>query len=136
VRGHPLAGNLARLLVGGLLTPLVAGCIAITPAVTASPAMSADVVITTAAGDAMAFVPAETVVLSGRPISITFRNESSLPHNLVFTAGLTATTRTIVEPGTSDDILISPLGPGTYPFVCTIHDGMSGKLIAGDVAPS
>ena len=130
MRGHPLAGNLARLLVGGLLTPLVAGCIAIAPAVTASPAGSTDVMITTAAGDATAFVPAETVVQSGRPISITFRNGSSLPHNLVFTAGLTATTRTIVEPGTSDELLISPLGPGTYPFVCTIHDGMSGKLVA------
>ena len=130
MRRHPLAGNLARLLVGSLLTPLVAGCIATAPAVTASPAGSTDVTITTAPGDATAFVPAETVIQPGRPISITFRNGSSLPHNLVFTAGLTATTRTIVDPGTSDDLLISALGPGTYPFVCTIHDGMSGRLIA------
>jgi plastocyanin len=130
VRGHPLAGHLAGLLVGGLLTPLLAGCIAMAPAVTASPAGSTDVTITTAAGEAAAFVPPETVVQSGRPISITFRNGSSLPHNLVFTAGLTATTRTIIEPGTADELRISPLAPGTYPFVCTIHDGMSGKLIA------
>jgi plastocyanin len=96
--------------------------------VTASLPGSVDVTITTAAGDATAFVPAETVVQTARPIAITFRNGSSLPHNLVFTAGLTGATRTIVEPGTSDELLVSPLAPGTYPFVCTIHDGMSGKL--------
>jgi len=120
----------ARLLVGGLLTPLVAGCIATAPGVTASPPGSVDVTITSAAGTATAFDPAEIEVRAARPIVITFRNASSLPHNLVFTAGLTAATRTIVEPGTSDELLVSPLAPGTYPFVCTIHDGMSGKLIA------
>jgi plastocyanin len=130
VRGHPLAGHVARLLVVGLLTPLVAGCIATAAGVTASPPGSVDVTITTAAGGTTAFDPAETVVHAARPIAITFRNASSLPHNLVFTAELTAATRTIVEPGTSDELLVSPLAPGTYPFVCTIHDGMSGKLIA------
>ncbi len=133
MRGHPLAGYVARLLVGGLLTPLVAGCIATAPGVTASPPRSVDVTITTAAGNATAFDPAETVVHAARPIAITFRNASSLPHNLVFTAGLTAATRTIVEPGTSDELLFSPLAPGTYPFVCTIHDGMSGTLIVRGV---
>jgi plastocyanin len=119
----------ARLLVGGLLTPLVAGCIATAPGVTASPPRSVDVTITTAAGIATAFDPAETVVHAARPIAITFRNASNVPHNLVFTAGVTAATRTIVEPGTSDELQFSPLAPGTYPFVCTIHDGMSGTLI-------
>jgi plastocyanin len=129
VRGHPLAGYVARLLVGGLLTPLVAGCIATAPGVTARPLVSATVTITTATGETTAFDPAETVVDAVRPIAITFRNASSLPHNLVFTAGLTAATRTIVAPGASDELVVSALAPGTYPFVCTIHDGMSGALI-------
>jgi plastocyanin len=137
VRRHPLAGYVARLLVGGLLTPLVAGCITIAPAVTASPPASIEVTVTTATGETTAFDPAETVVDAARPIAITFRNASSLPHNLVFTAGVTAATRTIVAAGTSDELLVSPLGPGTYPFVCTIHDGMVGALIvrsAGSIA--
>jgi hypothetical protein len=46
-----------------------------------------------------------------------------------FTVGLAAATRTIVEPGTSDELLLRPPGPGAYPFVCTIHDGMAGTLI-------
>jgi plastocyanin len=85
--------------------------------------------LTTAAGETTAFDPAEAVVEATGPIAITFRNASSLPHNLTFTAGLTAATRTIVSPGTSDELVVSPLAPGTYPFVCTIHDGMAGTLI-------
>ncbi len=99
------------------------------PAVSASPPVSAAVTFTTAMGETTAFDPAEAAVSAAGPIAITFRNRSTLPHNLVFTAGLTATTRTIVEPGTSDELLIGPLAPGTYPFVCTIHDGMAGKLV-------
>lgn len=129
MRGHPLAGYVGRLLLGGLLAPLFAGCIATAPDVTASPLMSATVTITTATGEATAFDPAETAVSAEGPIAITFRNRSSLAHNLVFTAGLTAATRTIVEPEASDELVIPPLAPGTYPFVCTIHDGMAGKLV-------
>ena len=85
--------------------------------------------ITSAPGETLAFEPAETTVQAAGPITITFRNGSSLAHNLVFTAGLTAATRTIVEPGTSDQILLAQAAPGAYPFACTIHDGMAGTLI-------
>lgn len=96
---------------------------------TASPPGSVDVTITTAAGETTAFEPAVTVVQTAGPIALTFRNGSGLPHNLVLTAGSTAATRTIVEPGSSDELLLPPLPPGTYPFVCTIHDGMAGTLV-------
>jgi plastocyanin len=85
--------------------------------------------IATAPGETLAFVPAETTVWAAGPIAMTFRNGSSLSHNLVFTVGLTAATRTIVEPGSSDELLLRPPGSGAYPFVCTIHDGMAGTLI-------
>ena len=86
-----------------------------------------NVTITTAAGETTAYDPAETVAAPGAPISITFRNASSLPHNLTFT-GFTAATRTIVEPGMSDELVLAPLADGSYPFVCTIHEGMAGLL--------
>ena len=86
-----------------------------------------NVAITTATGETTAFDPAETIATPGAPIAITFRNVSSLPHNLTFT-GFTAATRTIVEPGTSDELVLKPLVAGAYPFVCTIHEGMAGIL--------
>ena len=87
--------------------------------------------IASAPGEITAFVPADTIVPTTGPLAITFRNASSLPHNLTFTAGATAATRTIVEPGTSDVLLLSALPPGAYAFVCTIHDGMKGTLTIG-----
>ena len=45
------------------------------------------VTITSAPGETLAFDPAETTVRAAGPIAITFRNGSSLAHNLVFTAG-------------------------------------------------
>lgn len=87
--------------------------------------------ITTAPGETLAFEPAETSVQAVGPIALTFRNGSSLPHNLTFTAGLTAATRTIVEPGSVDQVLLAPQAAGSYRFVCTIHDGMTGTLVVG-----
>lgn len=93
------------------------------------PSAAVDVTITTAPGETLAFEPAETTVRGVGAVAMTFRNGSSLPHNLVFTAGLTAATQTIVTPGTSERLLLVPPAPGAYPFVCTIHDGMAGTLI-------
>lgn len=93
----------------------------------ASPAATVNVSISTATGETTAFEPAETIVAATGPISITFRNASSVPHNLTFIR-ITAATRTIVEPGTSDEVHLSPLAPGAYPFVCTVHEGMAGIL--------
>ena len=98
-------------------------------AATASSSGSVDVLITTTSGETMAFEPDATVLRATGPITITFRNGSSWAHNLVFTSGSSAATRTIVEPGTSDQLFLPPLPPGTYPFVCTIHDGMKGRLV-------
>lgn len=85
--------------------------------------------ISTAPGDRLAFEPAETKIRATGPITVTFQNGSSLAHNITFTAGVEAGTQTIVRPGTSDHILLAPPPPGAYPFVCTIHEGMTGQLI-------
>jgi plastocyanin len=88
-----------------------------------------ELTISTAPGERLAFEPAEPTIRATGPISLTFHNGSSLAHNMTFTAGLEAGTRTIVRPGTSDQLLLAPPPPGDYPFVCTIHDGMAGRLI-------
>jgi plastocyanin len=113
---------------------LLAGCVEAPPMPSATARTDVDVTISTAPGDRLAFQPAETTVRATGPIRLTFQNGSSLPHNMTFTAGVEAGTRTIVRPGTSDQILLAPPPPGAYPFVCTIHDGMAGKLIVEPAA--
>jgi plastocyanin len=108
---------------------MLGGCSPTVPAASVASSAAVDVIITSAAGERPAFEPAETTVDASGPVAMTFLNRSSLAHNLVFTAGLTGATRTIVEPGASDELLLVPPGPGTYPFVCTIHDGMAGTLV-------
>ena len=46
----------------------------------------------------------------------------------MFTRGVTAATRTIVEAGGEDRVVFANPAPGMYPFACTIHDGMHGSL--------
>jgi plastocyanin len=108
---------------------LLAGCVGSPPPPSETPRVAIEVTIRTAPGDRLAFEPAESTVRATGPISLIFQNGSSQPHNMTFTAGVEAATRSIVRPGTSDHILLAPPPPGAYPFVCTIHEGMSGRLI-------
>jgi plastocyanin len=121
-----------RALLAGLL---LMGCFASdSPAAVDRPAATS-VTIATAPGEALAFVPAELTIAGRGPIAVSFRNQSSLAHNLVFTGAPPAATRTIVEPGDGDEIVLDPGAPGRYPFVCTIHDGMAGVLVVAPPAP-
>jgi plastocyanin len=105
------------------------GCAIGTQGPTTSAAVS--VTVTTAPGDQLAYAPAEIAVPAGAPLRLTFRNGSDVPHNLVFTTGISAATETIVEPGESQELAIDPLAEGVYRFVCTVHEEMSGTLTAG-----
>jgi plastocyanin len=91
-----------------------------------------EVTVTTAPGETLAFEPPGLAVPAGAPVRLTFHNGSAVAHNLVFTTGITAATSTIVEPGSSEQLAVGPLADGTYRFVCTIHEEMTGQLVAGD----
>ena len=117
-----------------LVSPLMAACAGGTPAPSSSSTTA--VTISSASGETLAYDPAEATIRAAGPIAIIFTNRSSLPHNLVFTGGLSGGTRTIVEPGASADVLVGPTAPGRYPFGCTIHEGMRGTLIVLDGAAS
>jgi plastocyanin len=128
VRRYPLA--IARRRASGLLSLalVVAGCAL---GARAGPETSpAAVTVGTAAGERLAFAPADVTVPADMRVRLTFRNDSAVAHNLVFTEGITAATDTIVEPGTSETLSIGPLADGTYRFVCTIHEEMAGELTA------
>jgi plastocyanin len=118
----------ARLLATfALVVALACGCVRAdmaTPA--ATPAL--ELTVGSAGGDALEFLPDVVSAPAGLDIRITFRNESSQPHNLTFPAPISAASMTIVEAGMSDAIDLRTPAPGSYPFVCTIHVGMSGTL--------
>lgn len=88
-----------------------------------------DVTVGTAPGEIPGFIPAGTSVPAGKAVRLTFRNDSAVAHNLVFTTGVTAGTDAIVDPGASQTLSIGPLADGTYRFVCTIHEEMTGELV-------
>ncbi len=117
-----------------LLVSLVIACSSVGLGASGS-AVADAVTISSAAGETTAFEPARASVITSGPVAVTFRNHSSLPHNLTFTGALTAATRTIVEPGASEEVLLAAVAPGAYPFVCTIHDGMAGTLVVEAAAP-
>ena len=87
------------------------------------------VTIASAPGETLAYVPAQASVVAPGAVLVTFRNESTLAHNLVFSEPIGAATRTIVEPGASDQVLLDSVAPGEHPYICTIHEGMAGVLI-------
>ena len=129
MRRHPL--TIARIdawrLVGFAL--VVAGC-ALGAQAGPSTSSPAAVTVSTGPGESLAFVPARITVPHETPIRLTFHNASSVAHNLVFTTGVSAGTIAIVDVGTSETLSIGPLTDGTYRFVCTIHEGMAGELVA------
>ena len=84
--------------------------------------------ISTAQGKAERFEPSDPNVAFASTLRVRFRNESTQAHNLVFVGSLEGATRTIVEPGATDEVMVVIPGPGTYPFVCTIHEAMQGSL--------
>jgi plastocyanin len=104
------------------------GCQAMN-ATTSGPPAGIRVAVATAPGETLAFDPPEVAVESVVPVTLTFRNASSVAHNLTFTSGLTVATRTIVEPGAVQELHLIPPAAGTYPFVCTIHAEMTGQLV-------
>lgn len=129
MRRHPLTTlrHDGARLVG--LALVVAGC-ALGAQAGPNASSPAAVTVSTAPGESLAFVPAGITVPAETPIRLTFRNASSVAHNLVFTTGVSAGTIAIVDAGTSETLSIGPLADGSYRFVCTIHEGMAGELVA------
>ena len=70
------------------------------------------------------FVPDTVEAPANTPVTLTFNNTSTQPHNLVFQEGITAKTNDLVAAGASETINFTTPGAGAYEFVCTIHPTM------------
>jgi len=78
------------------------------------------------------FVPGSVAIPAGVVIRLVFRNASAESHNLSFTGALEPVrTRTIMDAGGREELTFIAPPPGAYPFVCTIHEGMTGELRVG-----
>jgi plastocyanin len=93
-----------------------------------SPGAVAELRVGTDEGEALLFIPDEISVQTGLEVSLTFVNESTVPHNLVFGEPIGAATDTIVAAGESQTITFTAPEPGDHVFVCTLHPGMDGVL--------
>jgi len=88
-----------------------------------------ELTISTDTGSELKFVPAEATVKSGATVKLTFKNASTLPHNLTFQQGIDAKTQPAVAPGQSETIQFTAPAPGTYKWACTLHPpNMVGTL--------
>jgi glucose/arabinose dehydrogenase len=99
------------------------------PSASASTARSAvEITVGTDTGGELKFDPTTVAVPAGAAVRLTFENRSTVPHNLTFGDPIDAATSTVVAPGASETIEFVAPDAGEYPFVCTLHPGMSGSL--------
>ena len=79
------------------------------------------------------FDPATLTVKKGDKITVT--NKDTLPHTVTSGTGPTDPNSakqfdtSIIEAGATADIETTNINPGQYPFHCTVHPYMTGKLV-------
>ncbi len=77
--------------------------------------------------------PATLTVKKGDKITVT--NKDTLPHTVTSGTGPTDPNSakqfdtSIIEPAATADIETTNINPGQYPFHCTVHPYMTGKLV-------
>ena len=130
MRRDPLKGP-GLAAATGLAAVLVAACTGwpFSPGEGHATPGPVSVEVGTAEGADHRFVPALVSVPAGAEVRLVFHNRSTASHNLSFTGPLEPIrTRTIMEPGEQEVVEFVAPAPGSYPFVCTVHEGMSGEL--------
>jgi plastocyanin/mono/diheme cytochrome c family protein len=78
---------------------------------------------TTISMDGTSFVPKEATVKVGE--TVTWINKDPFPHTVFSSAGHFHSQ----EIGPDQQWQFTPTTPGQFPYVCTLHPGMNGKLI-------
>lgn len=127
-------GAVAAALAGCLLAGCsAAGAVNREPTVgatTAAPASDGSQQVTIVVNDTFRFFPSTITVHPGK-VTITLKHEGTgAPHNLQVT-GLPADFVPLVRAGQTTSASFMAPAPGTYRFVCTIHEkqGQTGSLI-------
>jgi len=112
------------VVLGALVVLTTAGCSSGAASTPTTPAARAHAAATgTIAISNFMFIPAHLTVAPGA--SVTVVNRDDVTHTLTSTSGRFDTKG--VAPGASVTIT-APSTPGTYPYICSIHQYMSGTL--------
>jgi plastocyanin len=78
---------------------------------------------------AFIFQPDPIVAPATTAVSLMFVNASTAPHTLVLLAPIDSGTTGPLDPGQSQRLDFTTPSAGTYRFVCTVHEGMTGTLL-------
>jgi plastocyanin len=78
----------------------------------------------------MAFSPDEVEVPAGEPVTIVVDNRDGGVNHNIHVEDAPEPNRTPLELGPSQQALTVTLPAGTYGFVCDIHPGMTGTVVA------
>lgn len=106
--------------------------VALTPTPSTSVSVSPQAAVSkiTITGTEFAFTPSTFTVKRGEPVTVTFMNNGTYPHNFTI-SGLNVKTPTI-QPGEKTSLTFTPMKTGTFTFVCTVpghaDKGMTGKI--------
>jgi plastocyanin len=134
-RARRLPGTVVRAAATVILVLALAACSSsATPARPAAPGtgVTAADTLSIAAQD-VTFSTTELRAPAGRPFHIAFENrDDGIPHSIAIESGSTEVWRGEVFNGVATKTYDVPALPaGSYRFVCTVHQGMSGTLIVG-----
>ena len=78
----------------------------------------------------IAFSPTTLKAPAGKELTITFKNEDSVPHSFHLSGGTAGEVKTDVKPGpTTDTLKVTLQVPASYAFQCDVHP----KKMAGTV---
>jgi plastocyanin len=124
-RRRPIAVLFGTVAVASLLAVALPELTAAGEAVVAAAASPATVKI-----DNFAFAPATLTVTAGT--TVTWKNEDDSPHRIGDTTG----TLKSAALDTDDTFLHTFAVPGEYPYICTIHPYMVGKIIVKPAGPA
>lgn len=96
------------------------------------PTGSADPSVPHVVAKNIAFQTTSVTVAAGAPVKLAFDNEDSAPHNISVIAGDGRVVfKGDIFGGTAERIYQLPaLQAGTYTFICDVHPGMKGTLVA------
>jgi plastocyanin len=75
------------------------------------------------------FEPRRLVVPASADVRLKLHNASSAPHTLILLSPIDRRTSHSVAAGAVEQIDFKTPGAGTYRFVCSVHEGMTGTLI-------
>ena len=89
---------------------------------------STTITIGTDADADLQFVPSSVDVPANTPVTLTFNNTSTQPHNLQIPPPIAAKTKLFVAAGESDTFTFTAPAAGSYKFMCSLHEYMVGEL--------